>query len=56
MITTGTDLAYGESLTVNQLLQSESLHGAILPDDINPAALGDKWSPPKPANTPEPTP
>ena len=47
-ILTGTDLSYCRGLTLDQLLQARSLHGAILLDDIDPADLGDKWSPPPP--------
>ena len=52
----GADLSYCQYLTLEQLLQAKSLHGAILPDYINPADLGDLWSPPKPKNTPKPMP
>lgn len=50
------NLRGAEGLTLAQLRQAKSFHGATLPDYINPADLGDKWSPPKPKNTPEPKP
>ena len=45
-----------QDLTLGRLREAKSLHGTTLPDHINPADLGDKWSPPKPENTPEPQP
>ena len=42
-----TDLERANGLTTGQLRQAKALHGARLPDDIDSADLGDKWSPPK---------
>ncbi|NOK80935.1 MAG: hypothetical protein GFH27_549287n16 [Chloroflexi bacterium AL-W] len=53
---TRTDLAWSRGLTLDQLLRAESLHGADLPKYIDPADLGDLWSPPKDTNMPEPQP
>lgn len=41
-------------VTLDQLLQAQSLHGAILPNHIDPADLGDKWSPPEDKTKSEP--
>lgn len=35
------------TVTLDQLLQAQSLHGATLPDHIDPTDLGDLWSPPR---------